>query len=92
MFNTAFNALTGDTTDYYPRRCAARSMRSTSASMRHVNNGVYRCGFATTQEAYEEAFAQLFDTLDVLEGRLGRAALSGRQDDHRSRLAAVHRR
>ncbi len=31
-----------------------------------VNNGVYRAGFATTQEAYEEAFAQLFETLDFL--------------------------
>ena len=36
-----------------------------------VNNGVYRCGFATTQQAYEEAFAQLFATLVELEARLG---------------------
>jgi putative glutathione S-transferase len=37
-----------------------------------VNNGVYRCGFATTQEAYEEAFADLFGALDRLDERLGR--------------------
>ena len=35
-----------------------------------VNNGVYRAGFATTQEAYEEAFRALFETLDWLEARL----------------------
>ena len=37
-----------------------------------VNNGVYRSGFATTQEAYEEAFRALFDTLDELDDRLSR--------------------
>ncbi|GMA88174.1 hypothetical protein GCM10025868_34240 [Angustibacter aerolatus] len=37
---------------------------------RDVNNGVYRCGFATTQEAYEAAYDTLFARLDVLEGRL----------------------
>lgn len=36
-----------------------------------MNNGVYKAGFATTQEAYEAAFAELFATLDVLEGHLG---------------------
>ena len=35
-----------------------------------VNNGVYRCGFAGSQEAYDEAFRRLFDTLDWLEDRL----------------------
>ncbi|GAA3270541.1 glutathione S-transferase C-terminal domain-containing protein [Dactylosporangium vinaceum] len=43
-----------------------------------VNNGVYRCGFATTQEAYEEAYARLFARLDQLEARLaGRRFLFG---------------
>ena len=37
---------------------------------RTVNNGVYRAGFATSQEAYEEAFRELFETLDWLEARL----------------------
>ena len=42
-----------------------------------LNNGVYRAGFATTQVAYEEAFADVFAMLDELEGRLdGRRFLS----------------
>ena len=36
----------------------------------HLNNGVYRAGFATTQEAYEEAFADVFAMLDELETAL----------------------
>jgi putative glutathione S-transferase len=39
---------------------------------RDVNNGVYRCGFASSQEAYEEAYAALWTRLDVLEERLAR--------------------
>ena len=37
----------------------------------NVNNGVYRCGFATRQAAYDEAFGKLFAALDVLDARLG---------------------
>ena len=56
-----------------------RSTRSTRASIATVNNGVYRAGFATTQEAYEEAFRALFETLDWLEARLsGQRFLFGR--------------
>ena len=53
-------------------RCAARSIASTRWSIPAINNGVYRAGFATTQEAYEEAFRALFDALDELEERLTR--------------------
>ena len=38
-----------------------------------MNNGVYKAGFATTQTAYEEAVAPLFETLDWLEERLSRS-------------------
>ncbi|CAB4937933.1 unannotated protein [freshwater metagenome] len=45
-----------------------------------VNNGVYRCGFAASQEAYDEAFSELFGTLDWLDGLLAeRRYLAGAQ-------------
>jgi len=52
-----------------------------------VNNGVYRCGFATSQEAYEEAYERLFRRLDLLSER---AALPGGRPADRGRRAAVH--
>jgi putative glutathione S-transferase len=72
MFNTAFNSLTGNTTDYYPE-----DLRETINSVNDriydtINNGVYRAGFATTQAAYEEAFHSLFDSLDWVEALLSR--------------------
>ena len=70
MLNSAFNGLTGDTADFYPQALRSEIDDINKRIYETVNNGVYRCGFATTQEAYEEAFAQLFETLDVLEGRL----------------------
>ena len=80
MFNSAFNDVTGDVQDYYPEelRCAIDEVNE--RVYHSLNNGVYKCGFATTQEAYEEAFVPLFDTLDWLEGILDRQAfLAGDQ-------------
>ena len=52
------------------RATCSRDRRAQRAHLSTVNNGVYRAGFATTQEAYEEAFRALFETLDWLEARL----------------------
>ncbi|MEM8540152.1 MAG: glutathione S-transferase family protein [Pseudomonadota bacterium] len=70
MFNSAFNAITGDTTDYYPEELRAEIDTLNEPIYNNVNNGVYRSGFSTTQEAYEEAVVPLFETLDMLEDRL----------------------
>ena len=70
MFNSAFDGIGAKAGDYYPP-----DMRSETDSLNEriyatVNNGVYQCGFATTQAAYQEAVTPLFDTLDWLEDRL----------------------
>lgn len=70
MFNSAFAAFTDDQTDYYPISLRAEIDALNDLIYRTVNNGVYRAGFATTQEAYEEAVDALFATLDQLETRL----------------------
>ncbi|MFN3348102.1 glutathione S-transferase family protein [Pseudorhodoplanes sp.] len=72
MLNTAFDAITGDKADFYPQALREDIDAINARVYETVNNGVYRCGFATTQEAYEEAFGQLFDTLDMLDERLSK--------------------
>jgi putative glutathione S-transferase len=72
MFNSAFNELTGDTDDYYPQALHEAIHTLNDRIYDSINNGVYRAGFATTQAAYEEAFYQLFDSLDWVEGLLSR--------------------
>jgi putative glutathione S-transferase len=72
MFNSAFDAFTNERTDYYPVELRARIDAVNELVYVNVNNGVYRTGFARTQEAYEEAFRALFATLDELEQRLSR--------------------
>lgn len=71
MFNSAFNGLTGSTADYYPADLRADIDAINDVIYHTVNNGVYKSGFATTQEAYEDAVTALFETLDMLEERLG---------------------
>ena len=70
MFNAAFDGLTGNDEDYWPKALRAEIEPVNDRIYRTVNNGVYRAGFATTQEAYDEAVAELFDSLDWLEARL----------------------
>jgi glutathionyl-hydroquinone reductase len=55
MFNTEFNAITGDRTDFYPPALRAEIDAVNERVYRNVNNGVYRAGFARTQSAYDQA-------------------------------------
>jgi len=72
MFNSAFDAFTNATEDYYPEDLRAEIDAINEVVYRTVNNGVYRAGFASSQQAYEEAVTALFNTLDELEERLSK--------------------
>lgn len=72
MFNSAFDDLTGNQQDYYPLALREEIDRINERVYESVNNGVYRSGFATTQEAYERAFDALFASLDWLENLLSK--------------------
>lgn len=71
MFNSAFNDVTGNTDDLWPQHMHDNIEVVNARIYDTLNNGVYRCGFATTQAAYNEAVHPLFDTLDWIEERLG---------------------
>ncbi|MEP3277451.1 MAG: glutathione S-transferase family protein [Stappiaceae bacterium] len=70
MFNSAFTEFSDNSVDYYPEALRSQIDQINERIYHTVNNGVYKCGFATTQEAYEEAFNALFETLDMLDSRL----------------------
>jgi len=67
MFNSAFNHLTGNELDFYPEELRTRIDEINERVYSDINNGVYKSGFATTQEAYEQAATKLFDALDWVE-------------------------
>ncbi|KAA0701217.1 glutathione S-transferase family protein [Neorhizobium sp. P12A] len=73
MFNSAFNGITGSREDFYPEPLQAEIDALNAVVYDTVNNGVYKAGFATTQEAYGENVAKLFETLDMLDKRLGKS-------------------
>lgn len=79
MLNSSFNAYAEHPEqDLYPQDLRAEIDSINSIVYDTVNNGVYRCGFAATQAAYEESFDALFRSLDMLESRLdGQAYLAG---------------
>jgi glutathionyl-hydroquinone reductase len=67
MFNNSFNELTGNNVDYYPTELREQIDHLNEKIYKTVNNGVYKTGFAITQQAYDEAVINLFRTLDELE-------------------------
>ena len=72
MFNSAFDDYTESELDLYPEPLREEIDAINETVYHNINNGVYRAGFATTQSAYDEAFDQLFDTMDELEVLLSR--------------------
>ena len=72
MFNSAFDSAGATGPDFYPEALRGEIDRINASVYDNVNNGVYKSGFATTQEAYEDAVSRLFDTLDGIEHTLSR--------------------
>lgn len=70
MLNTAFDNLTGSQLDLYPAHLRREIDEWNDFIYPNINNGVYRCGFATTQQAYDKAFDALFNALDKVEQHL----------------------
>jgi len=72
MLNSEFDGIVGDGADFYPKPLRSEIDRLNETIYATVNNGVYRCGFAKSQSAYEAAYDALFATLDELDARLSR--------------------
>ncbi len=70
MLNSAFDHITGDTQDFWPEALRDQIEQINTRIYDSFNNGVYKCGFATTQAAYDGAIIPLFETLDWLEEHL----------------------
>lgn len=80
MLNEGFGTLADPSVDLYPAELRAEIDALNESLYGRLNNGVYRAGFATTQEAYEEAFEDVFAALDEVEARLAdRVFLFGRR-------------
>ncbi|TIS70151.1 MAG: glutathione S-transferase family protein, partial [Mesorhizobium sp.] len=72
MLNSGFDEWGDASLDFYPPALRSEIDRINALVYPAINNGVYRAGFATSQEAYEEAFGELFAALDTLEERLSK--------------------
>ncbi len=70
MFNSAFNHLTGNNSDFYPERLRDEIDAINEPVYHNINNGVYKSGFATTQKAYEDNCKNLFAALAKIDQRL----------------------
>lgn len=67
MLNSAFDGITGNTADFWPEHLRSQIETVNDRVYDTVNNGVYKCGFATTQDAYDDAVHPLFESLDWIE-------------------------
>jgi putative glutathione S-transferase len=72
IFDSGFGALAKGKVELYPEALREEIDRINAFVYDNINNGVYRCGFATTQGAYERAFGRLFSALDQVEEDLGK--------------------
>ena len=72
ILNSAFDEIGAKEGDYYPEELRSEIDAINEKVYHSVNNGVYKAGFATKQEVYQEEVAKLFDALDELEERLGK--------------------
>ena len=72
MLNSAFDAFANNDVDFYPEALSAEIDKINEPIYNNINNGVYRCGFAKTQQAYNKAYDRLFNTMDELEQRLSK--------------------
>lgn len=72
MLNSEFDDFSKNNYDFYPRSLQKEIDDINKLVYDNINNGVYRCGFAKTQRAYEEAFDDLFDALDQIENILSK--------------------
>ena len=72
MLNSAFNQWGDESIDLYPEALRNDIDEINQQVYHGINNGVYKCGFATTQQAYDKAFNNLFGVLDDIEERLTR--------------------
>lgn len=72
MLNSAFDGITGNSDDYWPEPLREKIEKVNARIYDTVNNGVYKSGFATTQSAYEDAVAPLFESLDWIENILSK--------------------
>jgi putative glutathione S-transferase len=70
MFNSAFDGVTGNLSDFWPSDLRDQIETFNARIYNSINNGVYKCGFATTQAAYDASVKPLFDSLDWLETHL----------------------
>lgn len=70
MLNSAFDVLGARNVNFYPEELRGEIDQVNARVYETVNNGVYRAGFATRQEPYEEAYSDLFESLDWLDKRL----------------------